>query len=313
MKFFYSIILSILSINLLISDELNSKIKNDLDRLTNDLQDLQSFVYNNLNPDNQNNNSSNIKKVVSSDKISDLEEALKNINFRLEELEIKISDLYSLYLDKNEVTLSNISNSDGIITQQDSSSIITETNDNNQLGQISLNNLEEETKSTSENENTLSVDDLTIEEKQNEIIELEPEIIPLDIEKELGAAKNFMASLDNPSAIESLLKIIQSNSDNKEIIAESYYWLGRTYFINSEFIEAIKYFGIRHRDFQNISSFKADNYYWLAKSLVKIGDKENACLVMEDIIFSEDYIDSLGIIEDSKNLQEEQSCGLIID
>ena len=250
---------------------------------------------------------------MSSDKISDLEEVLKNINFRLEELEIKISDLYSLYLDKNEVTLSNISDSDGIITQQDSSSIITETNDNNQLGQISLNNLEEETKSTSENKNTLSVDDLTIEEKQNEIIELEPEIIPLDIEKELGAAKNFMASLDNPSAIESLLKIIQSNSDNKEIIAESYYWLGRTYFINSEFIEAIKYFGIRHRDFQNISSFKADNYYWLAKSLVKIGDKENACLVMEDIIFSEDYIDSLGIIEDSKNLQEEQSCGLIID
>ena len=313
MKFFYSIILSILSINLLISDELNSKITNDLDRLTNDLQDLQSFVYNNLNPDNQNNNTSNTKKVVSSDKISDLEEALKNINFRLEELEIKISDLYSLYLDKNEVTLSNISNSDGIITQQDSSSIITETNDTNQLGQISLNNLEEETKSTSENENTLSVDDLTVEETQNEIIELEPEIIPLDIEKELGAAKNFMASLDNPRAIESLLKIIQSNSDNKEIIAESYYWLGRTYFINSEFIEAIKYFGIRHRDFQNISSFKADNYYWLAKSLVKIGDKENACLVMEDIIFSNDYTDSLGIIEDSKSLQEEQSCGLIID
>ena len=313
MKFFYSIILSILSINLLISDELNSKITNDLDRLTNDLQDLQSFVYNNLNPDNQNNNTSNTKKVVSSDKISDLEEALKNINFRLEELEIKISDLYSLYLDKNEVTLSNISNSDGIITQQDSSSIITETNDTNQLGQISLNNLEEETKSTSENENTLSVDDLTVEETQNEIIELEPEIIPLDIEKELGAAKNFMASLDNPRAIDSLLKIIQSNSDNKEIIAESYYWLGRTYFINSEFIESIKYFGIRHRDFQNISSFKADNYYWLAKSLVKIGDKENACLVMEDIIFSNDYTDSLGIIEDSKSLQEEQSCGLIID
>jgi TolA-binding protein len=312
MKFFYSIILSLLSINLLFSDELNSKITNDLDRLTNDLQDLQSFVYNNLNPDNQNNNSSNTK-VVSSDKIADLEEALKNINFRLEELEIKISDLYSLYLNKNEVTLSNISNSDGIITQQDSSSIITETNDTNQLGQISLNDLEEETQSTSENENTLSVDDLTVEEIQNEIIELEPEIIPLDIEKELGAAKNFMVSLDNPRAIESLLKIIQSNSDNKDIIAESYYLLGRTYFINSEFIEAIKYFGIRHRDFQNISSFKADNYYWLAKSLVKIGDKENACLVMEDIIFSDDYIDSLGIIEDSKSLQEEQSCGLIID
>jgi TolA-binding protein len=313
MKFLYSIILSLFFTNILLSDEFNSKIANDLDRLTNDLQDLQSFVYNNLNPDNQINNSSNIKKVVSSDKISDLEEALKNINFRLEELEIKISDLYSLYLDKNEVTLSNISNSDGIITQQDSSSIITETNKNNQLGQISLDELKQETQPISENENPLNVEKIKVEEVQDENIELETEIIPLDIEKELTAAKNFMASLDNPSAIESLLKIIQSNSDNKEIIAESYYWLGRTYFINSEFIEAIKYFGIRHRDFQNISSFKADNYYWLAKSLVKIGDKENACLVMEDIIFSEDYIDSLGIIEDSKNLQEEQSCGLIID
>ena len=95
MKFFYSIILSLLSINLLFSDELNSKIVNDLDRLTNDLQDLQSFVYNNLNPDNQNNNSSNTK-VVSSDKISDLEEALKNINFRLEELEIKLDKIIGI-------------------------------------------------------------------------------------------------------------------------------------------------------------------------------------------------------------------------
>ena len=34
---------------------------------------------------------------------------------------------------------------------------------------------------------------------------------------------------------------------------------------------------------------------------------------MEDIIFSNDYSSELGIVEDSKSLQEEQSCGLIID
>ena len=313
MKFIYIILISLISTNLLYSQESNSKILNDLDRLNNDLQDLQSFVYNNLNPDNQSVNSNDTKKVLSSNKISDLEESLKNINFRLEELEIKISDLYSLFLDKNEVTLSNISSTDGIITQQDTSSIITETNDANQLGQISLNELEEETQLSIDNNQTLNVDDLTVEEFKEDNLELKEEIIPLNIEKELTTAKNFMASLDNPRAIESLLKIIQSNSENKEIIAESYYWLGRTYFINSEFIEAIKYFGIRHRDFENILSFKADNYYWLAKSLIKIGDKENACLVLEDIIFSNDYTSDIGIIEDSKSLQEEQSCGLIID
>ncbi len=313
MKFIYIILISLISTNLLYSQESNSKILNDLDRLNNDLQDLQSFVYKNLNPDNQSVNSNDTKKVLSSNKISDLEESLKNINFRLEELEIKISDLYSLFLDKNEVTLSNISSTDGIITQQDTSSIITETNDANQLGQISLNELDEETQLSIDNNQTLNVDDLTVEEFKEDNLELKEEIIPLNIEKELTTAKNFMASLDNPRAIESLLKIIQSNSENKEIIAESYYWLGRTYFINSEFIEAIKYFGIRHRDFENILSFKADNYYWLAKSLVKIGDKENACLVLEDIIFSNDYTSDIGIIEDSKSLQEEQSCGLIID
>ena len=50
MKFLYIIILLIFHINLVQSEETNSKLSNDYDRLSNDLQDLQSFVYNNLNP-----------------------------------------------------------------------------------------------------------------------------------------------------------------------------------------------------------------------------------------------------------------------
>ena len=309
MKFFYIIILLIFHINSVQSEETNSKLSNDIDRLSNDLQDLQSFVYNNLNPNSQENEISTTE-VASSDKVSDLENALKKINFRLEELEIKISDLYSLYLNQNTVTLSTIKSSDGIIIQQDSSSIISETNETKQLGQISLNDLE--------GENKLPVDNAEIIEIENELLdELQDEAVQkvnfLNVERELITAKNFMASLDNSRAIQSLSKIIESRSDNRNVVSESYYWLGRTYFINSNFIEAIKYFGIRHRDFEDIQNFKADNYYWLAKSLVKIGDKENACLVMEDIIFSNDYSSELGIVEDSKSLQEEQSCGLIID
>ena len=128
MKFFYIIILLIFHINTVQSEETNSKLSNDLDRLSNDLQDLQIFVYNNLNPNSQENEISTTG-VASSDKVSDLENALKKINFRLEELEIKISDLYSLYLNQNKVTLSTIKSSDGIIVQQDTSSIISETNE----------------------------------------------------------------------------------------------------------------------------------------------------------------------------------------
>ena len=309
MKFFYIITLLIFHTNLIHSEETNSKLSNDLERLSNDLQDLQSFVYNNLNPNNQENKISTTE-VASSDKVSDLENALKKINFRLEELEIKISDLYSLYLNQNKVTLSTIKNSDGIIVQQDSSSIVSETNETKQLGQISLNDLEGENKLPVDNAEIIEIENELLDEIQDEVVQ---EVNPLNVEQELIVAKNFMGSLDNSRAIESLSKIIESRSDNRNVVSESYYWLGRTYFINSNYIEAIKYFGIRHRDFEDIQNFKADNYYWLAKSLVKIGDKENACLVMEDIIFSNDYSSELGIVEDSKSLQEEQSCGLIID
>jgi TolA-binding protein len=309
MKFLYIIILLIFHINSVQSEETNSKLSNDIDRLSNDLQDLQSFVYNNLNPNSQENEISTTE-VASSDKVSDLENALKKINFRLEELEIKISDLYSLYLNQNTVTLSTIKSSDGIIVQQDSSSIVSETNETKQLGQISLNDLEGENKLPVDNAEIIEIENELLDEIQDEVVQ---EVNPLNVEQELIAAKNFMGSLDNSRAIQSLSKIIESKSDNRNVISESYYWLGRTYFINSNFIEAIKYFGIRHRDFEDIQNFKADNYYWLAKSLVKIGDKENACLVMEDIIFSNDYSSELGIVEDSKSLQEEQSCGLIID
>jgi TolA-binding protein len=309
MKFLYIIILLIFHINSVQSEETNSKLSNDIDRLSNDLQDLQSFVYNNLNPNSQENEISTTE-VASSDKVSDLENALKKINFRLEELEIKISDLYSLYLNQNTVTLSTIKSSDGIIIQQDSSSIISETNETKQLGQISLNDLEGENKLPVDNAEIIEIENELLDEIQDEVVQ---EVNPLNVEQELIVAKNFMGSLDNSRAIQSLSKIIESKSDNRNVISESYYWLGRTYFINSNFIEAIKYFGIRHRDFEDIQNFKADNYYWLAKSLVKIGDKENACLVMEDIIFSNDYSSELGIVEDSKSLQEEQSCGLIID
>ena len=309
MKFLYIIILLIFHINSVQSEETNSKLSNDIDRLSNDLQDLQSFVYNNLNPNSQENEISTTE-VASSDKVSDLENALKKINFRLEKLEIKISDLYSLYLNQNTVTLSTIKSSDGIIVQQDSSSIVSETNETKQLGQISLNDLEGENKLPVDNAEIIEIENELLDEIQDEVVQ---EVNPLNVEQELIAAKNFMGSLDNSRAIQSLSKIIESKSDNRNVISESYYWLGRTYFINSNFIEAIKYFGIRHRDFEDIQNFKADNYYWLAKSLVKIGDKENACLVMEDIIFSNDYSGELGIVEDSKSLQEEQSCGLIID
>ena len=126
-------------------------------------------------------------------------------------------------------------------------------------------------------------------------------------------AKQSLASLENQKAIENLLLIIDSDSDNRDMLSEAYYLLGRTNFIENNLIESVKYFGIRHRDFPEIIRFKGENYFWLGRSLFGIGDQENGCLIMEDIIFSDEYLDNLEIIEDSKALQAEQECGLIIN
>ena len=135
--------------------------------------------------------------------------------------------------------------------------------------------------------NTSMLNDLEILIEEREI-ELNKPII--DVELELKNAKTSLASFDNKSAIESLLLIINSNTDQNEYLAESYYLLGRTYFMENEMIEAVKYFGIRHRDFSSFSKFKSENYFWLGKSLFSIGDQENGCLIMEDIIFSNIYL-----------------------
>ena len=70
---------------------------------------------------------------------------------------------------------------------------------------------------------------------------------------------------------------------------------------------------MRHRDFPSFTKFKSENYFWLGKSLFGIGDQENGCLIMEDLIFSSSYLESTDVIESAKSLQTEKNCGLIID
>ena len=143
--------------------------------------------------------------------------------------------------------------------------------------------------------------------------EIELKKSKINVEVQLQLAKQSLASLENQKAIESLLLIIDSDSENKEMLSEAYYLLGRTNFIENNIIESVKYFGIRHRDFSEINRFKAENYFWLGRSLFGIGDQENGCLIMEDIIFSDEYLNNPRVIEDSKVLQTEQDCGLIIN
>ena len=325
----------------------HNAIEVDLERVKKDIIDLQKFVYqnNNLDLSDQSISSSEIENL--NKLLLSLEEKLISFEIQLSDMKEDIKSLYQLYTSSQSNNDIKLETTKDLNIEESSSKIVSEKNNNDQiLGQMSISSIEADLSDLESNADT----NLLIEEDDNDqvigelsitsleeqkIIILEPTDEQLDtlndldqlleqreielnkpiidVAKQMQIAKQSLASLENQKAIESLILIVESDTDNLDILAETYYLLGRTYFIEGQIIESVKYFGIRHRDLTEISKFKSDNYFWLGKSLFSIGDQENGCLIMEDLIFSNSYLDKPEIIESAKELQLNKDCGLIID
>ena len=316
----------------------HNKIEIDLERVKKDIIDLQKFVYQNNSTNNLDSNNQDLEKL--NNQILLLLEKFDSFEKQIKDMKEDIANLYQLYTSPRFDQNKSISSSNELTIDESSSNLVTEkSNDSEPLEEFEITKSDIQKENISETnedlpEQTLGKLSISSLEEQ-EIINLEPSEEGLamlseleglleqkeiklnkpkiNVEIQLQLAKQSLASLENQKAIENLLLIIDSDSDNKEMLSEAYYLLGRTNFIENNIIDSVKYFGIRHRDFSEISKFKAENYFWLGRSLFGIGDQENGCLIMEDIIFSNEYLNNTEVIEDSKALQTEQECGLIIN
>ncbi len=320
--------------------ENHNQVSVELERIKNDIIDLQKFVYkndsssNNSNDLNGNDNLDELKIII-----NDISKSIISLEKQILDIKDDVSNLYSLYTSSDNDEKKIISPSDQLNIEESSTNIVENSEDDQLLGKISLSDLGGDEVKITDISNEDSVETITsssLEKKEldeieiNSILEVNISMLNdldqlmeeneielnkpvINVQEQLKTAKTSFASNDNKSAIENLLLIINSNTDQKEYLAETYYLLGRTYFMENEIIEAIKYFGIRHRDFSLFPKFKSENYFWLGKSLFSIGDQENGCLIMEDLIFSNTYIESNEVIESAKSLQTEKDCGLIID
>ena len=316
----------------------HNKIETDLERVKKDIIDLQKFVYQNKSDTVSNTNNQDLSKINS--QIELLLEKFISIEKQMIDMKDDITNLYQLYTSPEFDQNKKITSSRNLNIEESSSNLVIEKSNEEQsiqdlsdaqsnfnktdeansvedlpkqtLGKLSISTLDDQkiinSEPSEEDLATLSELDSLIEERE---INLSKPII--DVEEQLQLAKQSLASLDNQKAIENLMLIIESGSEDQDKLAEAYYLLGRTNYIENNIIESVKFFGIRHRDFENIERFKAENYFWLGKSLFGIGDQENGCLIMEDIIFSDDYLNSPNIIDDAKTLQDEIECGLIIN
>ena len=316
----------------------HNKIETDLERVKKDIIDLQKFVYQNKSDTVSSSNNQDLSKINS--QIELLLEKFISIEKQMIDMKDDITNLYQLYTSPQFDQNKKITSSNNLNIEESSSNLvveksneepstqdlsITQSNVNKAdeansvedlpkqtLGKLSISSLDDQKIINSE----LSEEDLAPLSELDSLIEendinLSKPII--DVEEQLQLAKQSLASLDNQKAIENLMLIIESGSEDQDKLAEAYYLLGRTNYIENNIIESVKFFGIRHRDFENIERFKAENYFWLGKSLFGIGDQENGCLIMEDIIFSDDYLNNPNIIDDAKTLQDEEECGLIIN
>ena len=316
----------------------HNKIETDLERVKKDIIDLQKFVYQNKSDTVSSSNNQDLSKINS--QIELLLEKFISIEKQMIDMKDDITNLYQLYTSPQFDQNKKITSSNNLNIEESSSNLVVEKSNEEQstqdlsitqsdvnkadevnsvedlpkqtLGKLSISSLDDQkiinSEPSEEDLATLSELDSLIEERE---INLSKPII--DLEEQLQLAKQSLASLDNQKAIENLMLIIESDSKDQDKLAEAYYLLGRTNYIENNIIESVKFFGIRHRDFENIERFKAENYFWLGKSLFGIGDQENGCLIMEDIIFSDDYLNNPNIIDDAKTLQDEEECGLIIN
>jgi len=316
----------------------HNKIETDLERVKKDIIDLQKFVYQNKSDTVSSSNNQDLSKINS--QIELLLEKFISIEKQMIDMKDDITNLYQLYTSPQFDQNKKITSSNNLNIEESSSNLVVEKSNEEQstqdlsitqsdvnkadevnsvedlpkqtLGKLSISSLDDQkiinSEPSEEDLATLSELDSLIEERE---ISLSKPII--DLEEQLQLAKQSLASLDNQKAIENLMLIIESGSEDQDKLAEAYYLLGRTNYIENNIIESVKFFGIRHRDFENIERFKAENYFWLGKSLFGIGDQENGCLIMEDIIFSDDYLNNPNIIDDAKTLQDEEECGLIIN
>ena len=316
----------------------HSEIEADVERLKQDIIDLQKFVYQNNSNAVSSANNQDFGKINS--QIEILIEKFTSIEKQILDMKDDISSLYQLYTSPQFEQNKKIASSSELNIEESSSNIVVEKSNEVQsieelsdiqsnfnevneaildeelpkqtLGKLSISSLDDQkiinSLPSEEDLATLSELDSLLEEREIDLNK--PKI---DLEEQLQLAKQYLASLDNQKAIESLMLIIESGSEDQDKLAEAYYLLGRTNYIENNIIESVKFFGIRHRDYENIDRFKAENYFWLGKSLFGISDQENGCLIMEDIIFSDGYLNSPSIIDDAKILQNEEECGLIIN
>ena len=248
-------------------------IKQQLDRIVQEVSDLNKAVFNksfDRNDLNLKNNQDDTERFTSIDiRMYDFEKDIKNLTLQFEEIMFKLDDISS-YIQKLEnemnIHLEEIKNKSEIENNESSKKeklTISEVEEENTLGKLVIS---EDTKEISNNE------EQTLEEvatnQDNELNNLPPE------DRLQSALDQMMKKNYNKSKI-SLEEFIDDFPDN-QLSGSAHYWLGKIYLFESNYRKAAIVFGEGVQNFPK-SIKAAEMYYELSKSLKEMNKFSEAC------------------------------------
>ena len=290
----YIFLIGLFVSNYAIANENLLTLKQQLDRLQRDVNDLSKSVYNkSFEPSNSSNQTEETINFSAIDiRIYDLETDIKNLTLSFEELTFQLDDV-----------LNSLSSLEQNINFQIE-------NINNKLmdKQPSVNNLKIiEEESDNEDKNTLGKLVISSDEKNNNQDELnksgETEGSQDNNEKpvNLSPEKEFQLALDqmrlkNYDQSKVMLKSFINTYEENQLSGSAHFWLGKIYIFESNFREAVFVLGEGVQKFPK--SIKAPNMLFeLSNSLFEMKKKEEACKTLSIINsnYSESKIANLAI------------------
>ena len=255
-------------------------IKQQLDRMQREVNDLSKQVFKQSNNDNeafQNNDSNQTLNFSSIDiRIYDLEKDIKSLTMSIEELVFTFDELNEKILTIQEEFNTKFNNISSTKTNQNNNVLEKQTNIVNENSKNTLGTLNI-TMDSNQKENIDSIENL--ETKNNNEIESLNKLSP---DAQFQFAFEQIRNKEYEESKFSLQNFINQNPKN-QLSGSAHYWLGELFLLEKNSREAALILAEGYQKFPK--SIKAPNMlYKLSQALVEIGKNQEACNTLNKLI-----------------------------
>ena len=265
-------------------------LKQQLDRLQRDVNDLSKLIY--KRDGNNNNNipsSENSKNVAAFDmRIYDLEKDIKALNSNFEDLVFQFDEMIRVFEELSiRLDTALINKIENINKSENSSEEIYNTENTedtkNTLGTLKINS-----------------EDLSEEKAEESNNNLDSETQYATPDEQFQLAFDLLRSRKFDQAKKALKEFIANHSDN-QLAGSAHYWMGEIHMFKKDYREAALVFAEGYQKYP--SSIKApENLYKLAEALSKIDKKNEACNTLKK--FLKEYTNHKLVVKTNNKILE---------